>query len=84
MFEIYREASYGRRYRVVYFTELGEHDRETEIGRAVAGEHILDGFIRDRDKDAAKRLIGAFVDDLNRGRTLDVESLQRALAPYAP
>ena len=84
MFEIYREASYGRRYRVVYFTELGEHERETEIGRALAGEHVLDGFIRDRDKEPAKRLIAAFVDDLNRGRALDVEALRRDLAPYAP
>ena len=35
MFEIYRDADYGNRYRVVYFTELGEHDKEDEISRAI-------------------------------------------------
>ena len=33
MFEIYREAGYDRRFKVVYFTELNEHNRETEINR---------------------------------------------------
>ena len=28
MFEIYREAVYARQYRVVYFTELDEHNKE--------------------------------------------------------
>ena len=35
MFEIYREAGYGRKYRVVYFTELNEHNKEAEINRAL-------------------------------------------------
>ena len=34
MFEIYREEGYGRKYRVVYFTELNDHNRETEISKA--------------------------------------------------
>jgi hypothetical protein len=83
MFEIYREAGYGRQYRVVYFTELGERDRETEIGRALAGEHIFDGFIRDLHKEPAKRVIAAFVDGLNRGRRPDVDALRRELEPFA-
>jgi hypothetical protein len=82
LFEIYREADYGRRYRVVYFTELNEHERETEIGRAMAGEHVLDGFIADRHKDAAKQRIASFVDALNRGQSTDVESLRRELEPF--
>ncbi len=45
MFEIYREAGYDRRYRVVYFTELSERNRDLEIGRAMNGEHLLDGFL---------------------------------------
>ena len=32
MFEIYREAEFSGRYKVVYFTELGEHDKETKPG----------------------------------------------------
>jgi hypothetical protein len=31
MFEIYRETEYTGRYRVVYFTELQDHNKETEI-----------------------------------------------------
>jgi len=31
MFEIYREAGYGRKYCAVYFTELDENNKETEI-----------------------------------------------------
>lgn len=82
LFEIYREADYGRRYRVVYFTELNEHDRETEIARAMAGEHILDGFIADRHKEAAKQRIASFVEALNRGQSADVASLLQELEPY--
>ena len=82
LFEIYREAGYGQRYRVVYFTELGDRNRETEIGRALAGEHVFDGFIRDLHKEPAKRVIAAFVDDLNRGSAPDLEALRRDLQPY--
>ncbi len=82
MFEIYRESGYGRKYRVVYFTELGEHDKEAEIGRALTGEHLLDGFIRDLDKASAKRVIHAFVDGLNRGESPDLDRLRRDLEPY--
>jgi hypothetical protein len=82
MFEIYREASYARQYRVVYFTELGDHDKETEIGRALAGEHLVDGFIRDLHKEPAKRIIAAFVDGLNRGQSADIETLRRDLKPF--
>ena len=40
MFEIYRETTYTGKYRVVYFTELQDHNKETEISRAMAGEHF--------------------------------------------
>ena len=33
MFEIYREGSYDRHYRVVYYTDLNEHNKESEINR---------------------------------------------------
>jgi len=57
MFEIYRETTYSGRYRVVYFTELNDHNRETEINRALAGEHFYDGFITSFRKDEAKAII---------------------------
>jgi len=45
MFEVYREGRYNRTYRVVYFTELGDHNREQEFNGALAGDHFLDGFL---------------------------------------
>ena len=46
MFEIYRETEYTGQYRVVYFTELQDHNKETEINHALNGEHYYDGFIK--------------------------------------
>lgn len=82
LFEIYRESGYGRKYRVVYFTELGEHDKEAEIGRALAGEHVFDGFIRDLHKAAAKQVIHAFVDALNRGEAPDLDRFRSDLEAF--
>jgi hypothetical protein len=79
MFEIYREADYGRRYRVVYFTELDEHNKEQEIGRAMAGEHFYDGFLPDRCKEEGKRRIGQLVARLNRGEAVSPAEVDRLL-----
>lgn len=46
MFEIYRDSDFNGKFKVVYFTELGEHDKEKEIEDAMRGEHIFDGFCR--------------------------------------
>ncbi|MBI4467262.1 MAG: hypothetical protein HY656_07540, partial [Acidobacteria bacterium] len=62
MFEIYRDATYSRKYRVVYFTELGDTNKEWEINRALAGEHFYDGFIKNWRKDEAKGIIQRFVE----------------------
>ena len=37
MFEIYRDLRFGSHFRVVYFTELQDHNKESEINRAMAG-----------------------------------------------
>lgn len=79
MFEIYREADYGRQYRVVYFTELDEHNKEAEINRAMAGEHFFDGFLMDLRKDEGKRRIDDIVARLNRGESLKAEDVEREL-----
>lgn len=84
LFEIYREANYNRRYRVIYFTELSDHNRDTEIGRALAGEHYYDGFIKNWRQDEAKRLIADWVDRLNEGEELDPADLTTVLSDYAP
>jgi len=82
MFEIYREATYSGRYRVVYFTELNDHNRETEINRALAGEHFYDGFIRTFRKEEAKKIIEHAVAELNEGKHVESDALATALAPY--
>ena len=55
MFEIYREGSYNLKYRVVYFTELGDHNKDDEISRALAGDHVFDGFLVSEQKRGRPR-----------------------------
>jgi len=82
MFEIYREAVDDRRYRVVYFTELGEHERETEISNALRGDHIFDGFILSRERFRAKEVVAGILDRLNNGVALDSTEIERELQPF--
>ncbi len=84
MFEIYREPSFNRKYQVVYFTELNEHNKEYEINRALAGEHFYDGFIRNFRKDDAKRMIDDMLRRMNNGERLTPEDFEKALECYAP
>ncbi len=84
MFEIYREPSFNRKYQVVYFTELNEHNKEYEINRALSGEHFYDGFIRNFRKDDAKRIIEELLRRMNNGEQLTAEDFDLALEQYAP
>jgi hypothetical protein len=83
MFEIYRESSYDRRFRVVYFTELTERNRDLEIARAMDGEHVMDGFISLERSLEAKAAITALLERLNAGEPLPAELLKEALGDYA-
>ncbi len=82
MFEIYRETSYNRRYKVVYFTELNEHNKETEINRALAGDHFFDGYLKESDKGEAKIIIQELLNRLNSGEQLRPEDAERELAEH--
>ncbi len=84
MFEIYREVSYNRKFQVIYFTELNEHNKEYEISRALSGEHFYDGFIRNFRKDDAKRIIDDLLRRLNAGESISPEDFDRALTEYSP
>ena len=79
MFEIYREEAYDRLYRVVYFTELGEHDKEREINKALAGSHVFDGFLDAARIEAAKSAVDGLLDRLNRGEPAEAD---RALSEF--
>jgi hypothetical protein len=84
MFEIYKEATYSGKYRVVYFTELQDHNKEAEINRAMAGEHFYDGFIRNYRKDQAKETIEKLVKRLNEGEAVTKADFERELKPFMP
>jgi hypothetical protein len=82
MFEIYREADFSGRYKVVYFTELGEHDKETEIADAMRGEHIFDGFLLHRERNQAKQVLDGILERLNQGESLAATEIEESLRPY--
>ena len=82
MFEIYKETEYTGRYKVVYFTELQDHNKETEINRALAGEHFFDGFIKNFKKDEAKEIIDAILNRLNSGESVAPADVETALGEY--
>ena len=82
MFEIYRDASFGGRYKVVYFTELGEHDKENEINEAMRGERVFDGFLLHRERNQAKQIVDEILDRLNSGEPVDETTIEQKLQPY--
>jgi len=82
MFEIYRETEYTGKYRVCYFTELQDHNKETEINHALAGEHFFDGFIRNFRKEEAKQIIDSILARLNSGERLEPTEAERALGEH--
>ncbi len=84
MFEIYRENTYSGKYRVVYFTELNDQNKEYEINRALAGEHFYDGFIKNFRKDEAKEIINGLLKRLNDGEKLTPDDVESALENYLP
>ena len=82
MFEIYRDASLSGQHKVVYFTELGEHDKETEIADAMRGEHVFDGFLLHRERNQAKQVMEQILDRLNRGESMDQAMIEQMLQPF--
>jgi hypothetical protein len=82
MFEIYREATYSGKYRVVYYTELTDQNKEWEINRAMAGESFYDGFIKNWRKDEAKDVIDALLKRLNGGEQLTPAEVEAALGAH--
>jgi hypothetical protein len=82
MFEIYRDATYTGKYRVVYYTELNENNKEWEINKAMAGEHFYDGFIKNFGKDEAKDIIDALLKRMNDGEQLSGPDIERELGTH--
>ena len=82
MFEIYREAASSRLYRVVYFTELDEHNKEKEINDAMRGDHVFDGYLRNYNKEEAKHTVTRILERLNAGEALGGPEIERELQPF--
>lgn len=82
MFEVYREGGYDRRYRVVYFTELNDHDRDRELDRCLAGESFLSGFLATASRTDARAVIARAIERLNDGDALTPEALAAELEPH--
>ena len=82
MFEIFRAAGASRDFRVVYFTELDDHDRDKGIDQALAGEHVFDGFLAQRNADQAKAAIAGLIERLSQGDELDPRQIETILAPH--
>ena len=80
MFEIYREKEFNKKFKVVYYTELTEHNKEAEINHALNGETIFDGFIKDTTKERGKILIKEIVDEMNSAeKVFDKEEIVKRL-----
>ncbi len=84
MFMIYRDTTYTDKYRVVYFTELDEHNKEAEINKAFSGVHYHDGFIKNFKKDKAKEIIDRFIERLNKGEDISPSEISKALDEFIP
>lgn len=82
MFEVYREGGYNRRYRVVYFTELNDHNRDTELNRCLAGESFLSGFLAESSRKEGRAIISSALARLNDGEPLGPDDLRGELQPH--
>ena len=82
MFEIYRDGTYSEEYRVIFYTELNDHDRDGEINRAMAGENFFDAYILSSKKDRAKGRIDEIVKRLNAGEQIPPAKIEEELADF--
>ena len=65
MFEIYREGDFNKKFRVVYFTELDEHNKESEINHALMGDPVFSGFLKDDMKEKGRSIIDELLKEMN-------------------
>ena len=82
MFEIYKANDYTDEYRVVYFSELDDHNRDKEIDNAMKGDHFFDGFILTLKKERAMKQIEDILEKLNDGETLDDQYVNKQLEEF--
>jgi hypothetical protein len=85
MFEVYRDLAFNPdEFRVVYYTELDDHNKDFEISRAQKGETFYDGFLLAYRIEPAKRAVSALLDRMNRGERVSREEFRSTLTDYLP
>ncbi len=83
MFEIYRQKDFNRKFKLIIYTELNEHNKEAEINRAMDGESVFDGFLKDSKKEEAKKILKEILDEMNKKEeALSEEAIKEKLAEY--
>ena len=82
MFEVYREGAYDRRFRVCYFTELGEQERDRELNRCLAGESFLAGYLARGSRRESRAIIADALARLNDGEAVAPGELRSLLASH--
>ena len=82
MFEIYKDRMYSEEYRVVYFSELNEHNKAFEIDRSMKGDHFFDGYILTLKEERAMKLNEDIIRRLNKGETLDSQHMKKQLQEF--
>ncbi|MBE2256715.1 MAG: hypothetical protein IAE65_10995 [Ignavibacteria bacterium] len=83
MFEIYRERDFNKKFRLIIYTELNEHNKHTEINRAMDGESIYDGFLKDLTKNDGKKILTEIVSEMNNsGKVFSKEEIENRLKEF--
>lgn len=83
MFEIYREKDFNKKFRLIIYTELNEHNKHSEINKAIDGETIYDGFLKDLTKKDGKQLLVEIVSEMNNnGAALSKEDIEDRLKEF--
>ncbi len=83
MFEIYRQKDFNRKFKLIIYTELNEHNKEAEINRAMDGESVFDGFLKESKKEEAKKILKEILDEMNKKEeALSEEAIKEKLAEY--
>ena len=83
MFEIYREKGFNRKFKLIIYTELNEHKKETEINRALDGDTVFDGFLKDSRKEEAKKILKGIIDEMNTTENaISEDTIREKLSEY--
>ncbi len=83
MFEIYRQKDFNRKFKLIIYTELNEHNKEAEINRAMDGESVFDGFLKDSKKEEAKKILKEILDEMNKKEeALSEDEIKTKLEEY--